>query len=128
MTWIQQDRTGELVHGGILVLLLALTAGNLFLTASLLAKLNSQEPRGVAEHHPPCEAIPMSLVAADPECADELLHAMNITNVHVLPYGSPVPGMDPDTIARLNRLLDLARNHTFNPNTSGSDSPKSLWP
>jgi len=35
-------------------------------------------PRSVS-----CEAIPLQFVHDDPACADKLLHAMNITNVHI---------------------------------------------
>jgi len=33
----------------------------------------------------PCAAIPTRFVLDDPECADKLLRAMNVTNVRVLP-------------------------------------------
>ena len=42
----------------------------------------------------PCPAIPTRFVLDDPECADKLLRAMNVTNVRILPRGSSVLQMD----------------------------------
>ncbi len=33
----------------------------------------------------PCAALPTRFVLEEPECADKLLRAMNVTNVRVLP-------------------------------------------
>ena len=120
MKWNMRELVERLLRYSVPAVLLLLAAGNLTMTAWLGIRLDDLERRGLTSHHPPCEAIPMSLVAADPECADALLHAMNITNVHVLPYGSPVPGMDENTTARLKILLAVARNQSRYLNASGS--------
>lgn len=31
----------------------------------------------------PCAAVPMSFISENPECADHLLRAMNVTGVHI---------------------------------------------
>ena len=40
-----------------------------------------------------CAAIPTRYVMEEPECADKLLRAMNVTNVHILPRNATVGGM-----------------------------------
>ena len=39
----------------------------------------------------------MRLIYDDPACANTLLRAMNVTNVHILPRGSNVPPVDNQT-------------------------------
>ncbi len=51
-----------------------------------------------------CRGLPLRLVHDDPECANKLLRAMNITNVRVMPKGSLPPPLDNDTIAHLSHL------------------------
>ena len=99
------ESAGRLWRYALPAVLLLLAIGNLAMTAWVNARLVDLANRPLTSSHAPCEAIPMSLVAANPQCADDLLHAMNITNVHVLPYGSPVPGMDDETVQRLRTLM-----------------------
>jgi len=42
----------------------------------------------------PCAAIPTRHILQEPERANKLLQAMNMTNVRVLPRGSLAPGVD----------------------------------
>lgn len=56
---------------------------NLLLSAVLLQHLSARQPEGQVNPVPRCMAIPVKLILEDPECADKLLRAMNVTNVRV---------------------------------------------
>ena len=56
---------------------------NLFLAAVLLQHLSASVPERQASPTLRCTAIPVKLILEDPECADKLLRAMNVTNVRV---------------------------------------------
>jgi hypothetical protein len=85
------------------VVLLALTA-NILMIVELRALANRPlvcpEPRRSL----PCEAVPMRLLYEDPACANTLLRAMNVTNVHILPLGSDVPPLDNQTAAHMRTM------------------------
>lgn len=53
-----------------------------------------------------CRGLPLRLVHDDPECANKLLRAMNITNVRVMPKGSMPPPLDNDTLAHLGHVCE----------------------
>jgi hypothetical protein len=61
--------------------------------ANILLALRNKTSEGEKEHLP-CSALPLRSVEEHPSCAEELLKAMNITNVHVVPYNATqrVPG------------------------------------
>lgn len=68
-----------------LALLSLLVLGNLLLTARLFAHIERTCLHADQKRSLPCSAIPTRFVLDDPECADKLLRAMNVTNVRVLP-------------------------------------------
>ena len=74
----------------LLVILLLLVVGmavNLALTVRMLARL-AAAPSDAERDTLPCAAIPTRFVMEDPECADKLLRAMNVTNVRIMPRGN----------------------------------------
>ena len=60
----------------LLALVCVAVAGNLALTAMLLATEGSGPSL-------PCAAIPMRFVVEEPACADKLVRSMNVTNVRI---------------------------------------------
>ena len=58
----------------------------------------------------PCPAIPTKLILEDPECADKLVRAMNVTNVRILPRGSQVPQIDEEITERLANMSNRSRS------------------
>lgn len=71
------------------LLLLLITALNLVLILRLSMALPEVCPPVSERRSLPCEAIPVKFVLENPECADKLLRAMNVSNVRILPGGSP---------------------------------------
>ena len=61
---------------------------NLFLAVVLLQYLKAPDSDRQAAPTPRCTAIPVKLILEDPECADKLLKAMNVTNVRVIARNS----------------------------------------
>ena len=62
----------------ILLLLLVLVGA----TANVMVMLRLASPQS-CNAAPPCAAIPRRFVMEHPDCADELLRSMNVTNVRV---------------------------------------------
>ena len=65
------------------VILIVLLIANLVATGLVWDRLNIMTTVLTARRSLPCEAIPVRFVLDEPECADKLLRAMNLTNVRV---------------------------------------------
>ena len=75
---------------GLQLVLLTLIAVNLLMTAGLVRR---PEPERLNPSLPVAhESVPWAFVTEYPECADHLLHTMNITNVHVQRFNGTLPG------------------------------------
>jgi hypothetical protein len=72
----------------VVVVLLVSIVTNLLLAFVLLQHLSARQPEGQVSPTPRCTAIPVKLILEDPECADKLLRAMNVTNVRVVARNS----------------------------------------
>lgn len=86
MKSIDQRGTSPRIRGMATVVMASLVVSivtNLFLAAVLLQHKSAPEPAGQGSANPRCTAIPVKLILEDPECADKLLRAMNVTNVRV---------------------------------------------
>ncbi len=75
-----------------LSLLFALVEANLALTVRTLRCGGEHAAPAPSRSTLPCTAIPTKLVLQDPECADKLLRAMNVTNVRILPRSAVTSG------------------------------------
>ena len=65
---------------GLQIVLILATAINITATQRLIySQTHTPPPRPEL----PCAAVPMTFIREHPECADHLLRAMNVTNVHV---------------------------------------------
>ena len=74
-------------------MLLLMVAGvllviNVILTSVLLSRPVGQVKCPVKSKSLPCEAMPIKFALDNPDCANKLLRAMNITNVKILPKNS----------------------------------------
>lgn len=76
---------------GLQVLLVILVAVNLLMTVELA---RGPQPQETNRRSLPCESIPWDFVSGYPECADHLMHAMNVTNVHIQRFNGTLPGSD----------------------------------
>ena len=76
---------------GLQVLLVILVAVNLLMTVKLA---RGPQPQETNRRLLPCESIPWDFVSSYPECADTLLHTMNVTNVHIQRFNGTLPGSD----------------------------------
>jgi len=74
----------------LLVLIAVLLVANLVMMGFLLKQGKAVSTR--TRRSLPCESVPVRFVLDEPECADKLLRAMNVTNVRILPRGSLLPG------------------------------------
>lgn len=94
----------------IAVMVLLAVAVNSLVTIDLAARIDGlpacpEPPRSL-----PCAAVPIGFVHDAPLCADKLLQAMNVTNVHILPGGSDVPGFDSELGAYVRERFLRCRN------------------
>ena len=72
----------------LLVLILAGTIGQLIITWQIAAHPPSPTcPVPTLPPSLPCAAIPLTFIEQEPRCANELLVAMNVTNLRIAPYG-----------------------------------------
>jgi len=69
---------------GIILILMVLIVDLVF-TIRLSAEVKSTISEIQAQKSLPCAAIPTKYILQEPECADKLLRAMNVTNVKILP-------------------------------------------
>jgi hypothetical protein len=71
----------------LLVCIFGLVLANLLMAIRLASKIDNVQPcpqkRGL-----PCEAIPIKFAMENPQCANKLLRAMNVTNVNFVPAGT----------------------------------------
>jgi hypothetical protein len=65
----------------MLLVLIILSLANLAMTFWLLHQ--DRQPISPLLTAPFCQAIPTRLILEDPQCADKLLRAMNVTNVRI---------------------------------------------
>ena len=68
----------------VIVLLVLILIGTV---TDIIITINTKSPTS-ARPSLPCSAIPTHYVAEYPECANNLLRAMNVTNVRILSPGS----------------------------------------
>ena len=89
------------------VLLFISMLANLVLALVLFHRAGA--PAAISQARPPfpCQAIPIKLILEDPACADKLLRAMNVSNVHILPGGLPPTGLPEQTENRSESSADL---------------------
>ena len=80
----------ELAGAIALILVLAVSSANLALTLRTRLDANATCPTLVVPRSLPCESVPIRFVAEEPRCTNELLRAMNVTNVRIQPYTSAV--------------------------------------
>jgi len=80
-------------NGTVAALLLALIALSLANLAMALWILHQdRQPVSLSPTALSCQAIPTRLILEDPECADKLLRAMNVTGVRILPTSAVTSG------------------------------------
>ena len=77
---------GHVAVIALLLLLLGVSAAHLAITLRTRPMPNMTCPPLIVPRSLPCQAIPLRYVEDDPVCADKLLHAMNITNSHILSW------------------------------------------
>lgn len=70
----------------LLVLITVLLVANLAMTVVHWKQGKSATP--AVTRSLPCEAVPVRFILDEPECADKLLRAMNVTNVRVIARNS----------------------------------------
>ena len=56
---------------------------NIFMTIRMSAVIDDLRTRSVGTSRLPCPAVPARLILEDPNCAQKLLHSMNVTNVRI---------------------------------------------
>jgi hypothetical protein len=95
---------GHLAVIALLLLVLGVSFAHLVITLATGPMRNLTCPPVIVPRSLPCQAIPLRYVEDEPFCADKLLHAMNITNAHIL---------TPDQMMqKLNASASRATNET----------------
>jgi hypothetical protein len=79
MTGSANGRNGMVA--GLLLVLIILSLVNMATTFWILRQ--DRQPMPPSPTAPFCDAIPTRLILEDPQCADKLLRAMNITKVRI---------------------------------------------
>ncbi len=69
----------------LLVCVLGLVLINLLITMRFASKIDQVQSCSQKRKSLPCEAIPIKFAIEEPQCANRLLRAMNITNVNFSP-------------------------------------------
>ena len=85
-----------------LVCVLGLVLANLLIAIRLTSKIDQVQSCPQKRKSLPCEAIPIKFAMQEPQCANKLLRAMNVTNVNFLPDRA------------LNQLLNRTSFHLRN--------------
>ena len=67
----------------LLLTILVCLIANMVMTYGVLHRLETVNDAPPQRRSLPCAAIPTKLILEDPACADKLIRAMNVTNVHV---------------------------------------------
>ena len=70
----------------LLILLLGVSIAHVVITVRHWSALSASCPPVIVPRSLPCQSIPLSYVEDEPICADKLLHAMNVTNSHILTW------------------------------------------
>lgn len=105
---------GQAVVVALLVLVLGVSAAHLAVTLRAKPAPNLTCPPVIVPRSLPCQAIPLRYVEEDPLCADKLLHAMNITESHILTWDQ--------------MLQELNSSRAGSPSRdSGQNGTSSLW-
>ena len=86
----------------LLVCILGLVLADLLIAMRLAPKIDQIQSCSQKRKSLPCEAIPIKFTMEEPQCANKLLRAMNVTNVNFLPEGA------------LNQLLNRTSFHLRN--------------
>ena len=86
----------------LLICVLGLVLVNLLIAMKLASKIDQIQSCPQKRKSLPCEAIPIKFAVQEPQCANKLLRAMNVTNVNFLP----------DRV--LNQLLNRTSFHLRN--------------
>ena len=107
---MEDKRTRWLI--GLQLVLLILTVVNMLMTVGLVRRpqpVQVNQPSPVAH-----ESVPWAFVTEYPECADHLLHTMNVTNVHVQRFNGTLPGdeIDNDPVVQAWRARRGLTNST----------------
>jgi len=92
---------GDTVILTLLALLCVVAAVQLVISARIASRPGATCPPVVAPRTLPCQAIPMTFIEREPRCANELLRAMNVTNVHVL--------TEDEAVAHITGIYEQAR-------------------
>ena len=69
----------------LLICIVGLLVTNVLVIAKLALGLERLKSCQHKRESLPCQAVPVSFVMDEPECADKLLRTMNVTNVRILP-------------------------------------------
>ena len=72
----------------IILIVIVLLAANLIVSSLLLSRPIAQNQCPEKSRSLLCEAMPIKFALDNPDCANKLLMAMNVTNVKVLPQNS----------------------------------------
>ena len=70
------------------VCVIALLLTNLIITVRMADEIEELRPAIQRRRSLPCESMPIKFALDNPDCANRLLEAMNVTNVKILPRGS----------------------------------------
>jgi hypothetical protein len=90
----------------MLHMIMLAAAADLILTLHLSAQIGTVQDTAKVQRSLPCEAIPVRFVLEEPECADKLLQAMNVTNVRIRSVGSGVGPPKQNTTPSLEGWAD----------------------
>ena len=71
----------------LLIVAIGLLLADVFVTMKLSQEIEQTQLCAERRRALPCEAIPTQFAMNEPECANKLLRAMNVTNVRFLPPG-----------------------------------------
>jgi hypothetical protein len=83
--------------------LAGVSAAQLAITLRTRPMPNMTCPPVIVPRSLPCQAIPLRYVEDEPVCADKLLHAMNITNSHILTWDQMLREINASGVYRINR-------------------------
>jgi hypothetical protein len=114
----QEDKRGRLARralAGATVVLLVINMATTFWIAGRVAQLPEERLSNL------CMALPIRLIMEDPECAQEFVEAMNVTNLRIMPKGS-----SPADTARASELARRVNesNREDRERLNGSRSPQ----
>lgn len=96
-----RTRIGDAVILTLLALLSVVASFQLVMSARMASRLIATCPPVIVPRTLPCQAIPMTFIEREPRCANELLRAMNVTNVHVL--------TEDEAVAQIGQIYEQAR-------------------